>query len=79
MDIQGGSACSQIPLRLTWAIMIHKAQELTLDKVVIDIGKEEFSAGLTFVACSRVRCLSDIIFGPHLLTSLLQAFLRACS
>ena len=44
--------------------MIHKAQGLTLDKVVIDIGKKEFSAGLTFVACSHVRCLSDIMFDP---------------
>ena len=47
------------PLKLAWAITIHKAHGLTLDKVVIDIGKEEFSAGLTFVACSRVRRLSD--------------------
>ena len=64
--IQGGSACSwlQIPLKLAWAITIHKAQGLTLDKVVIDIGKKEFSAGLTFVACSRVRHLSDITFDP---------------
>ena len=61
-----GSACSwlQIPLKLAWAIAIHKVQGLTLDKVVIDIGKKEFSAGLTFVACLRVRCLSDIMFDP---------------
>ena len=63
--IQGGSACSQlqIPLKLAWEIIIHKAQGVTLDKVVIDIGKE-FSAGLTFVACSRVRRLSDKTFNP---------------
>ena len=42
----------------------YTAQGLTLDKVVIDIGKKEFSAGLTFVACSRVRRLSDIMFDP---------------
>ena len=65
--IQGGSACSrlQIPLKRAWAITIHKAQGLTLDKVVIDVGKKEFSAGLTFVACSRrVRCLIGIMFDP---------------
>ena len=64
--MQGGSACSrlQIPLKLAWAITIHKAQGLTLDKVVIDIGKKEFSAGLMFVACSHVRHLSDITFDP---------------
>ena len=63
--LQGGSACSwlQIPIKLAWAITIHKAQGLTLDKVVIDIGKE-FSVGLTFVACSRVCRLSDIVFNP---------------
>ena len=62
--VQGGSACSrlQIPLKLAWAIMIHKAQGLTLDEVV-DIGKK-FSAGLTFVACSRVRRLSDTFNTP---------------
>ena len=64
--IQGGSVCSrlQIPLKLAWAITIHKAQGLTLDKVVIDIGKKDFSAGLTFVACSRMRRLSNIMFNP---------------
>ena len=52
-----GVPCSrlQLPLKLAWAVTIHKAQGLTLDKVVIDIGKREFSSGLTFVACSRVR------------------------
>lgn len=54
-----GVQCSrlQLPLKLAWAVTIHKAQGLTLDKVVIDVGKKEFSSGLTFVACSRVRHL----------------------
>ena len=61
-----GSPCSrlQLPLKLAWAVTIHKSQGLTLDKVVIDVGKKEFSSGLTFVACSRVRKLSDILFMP---------------
>ena len=48
-----GGSCSrlQLPLKLAWAVTIHKAQGLTLDEVVMDIGKKEFSAGLTFVAC----------------------------
>jgi len=45
-------------------ITIHKAQGLTLDKVATDIGKKGFSAGLTFVACSRVCYLSDTMFDP---------------
>ena len=52
----------QLPLKLAWAITFHKAQGLTLDKVVIDIGNKEFCSGLTFVACSRVRHLNDLLF-----------------
>ncbi len=61
-----GGHCSrqQLPLKLAWAVTIHKAQGLTLDKVVIDVGKKEFSCGLTFVACSRVRQLSGLLFDP---------------
>ena len=63
-----GCQCSrlQIPLRLAWAVTIHKSQGLTLDKVVIDVGKREFSCGLTYVACSRVRRLADLLFSPPL-------------
>ena len=59
-----GSQCSrlQLPLKLAWAVTIHKSQGLTLDKVVIDIGQREFSSGLSFVACSRVRHLQDLLF-----------------
>ena len=43
-----GIQCSrlQLPLKLAWAVTIHKSQGLILDKVVIDIGDKEFSAGL---------------------------------
>jgi len=43
---------------------VHKSQGLTLDKVVIDIGKKEFTAGLSFVAVSRVREIKDLILKP---------------
>ena len=61
-----GVQCSrvQLPLKLAWAVTIHKSQGLTLDKAVIDVGKREFSPGLTFVACSRVRQLEDLLFSP---------------
>ena len=61
-----GVQCSrlQLPLKLAWPVTIHKSQGLTLDKVVIDVGKREFPTGLTFVACSRVRHLQDILFSP---------------
>ena len=47
-----GAQCSrqQLPLKLAWAVTIHKAQGMTLDKVVVNVGKKEFSCGLMFVA-----------------------------
>ena len=45
-------------------VIIHKSQGLNLDKVVIDVGKKEFSSGLTFVACSRIRQIQDLLFIP---------------
>ena len=61
-----GAQCSslQLPLKLAWAVTIHKSQGLTLDNVVIDVGKKEFSCGLTYVACSRVRHMTDLLFSP---------------
>ena len=61
-----GTSCSrlQLPLKLAWAVTIHKSQGLTLDKVVVDVGKKEFSTGLTFVACSRVRHMEDLFDPP---------------
>ena len=61
-----GVQCSrlQLPLKLAWAVTIHKSQGLTLNKVVVDIGRKEFSCGLTFVACSRVRHITDLLFTP---------------
>ena len=38
--------------------------QIPLDKVVIDIGKREFSSGLIFVACSRVCHITDLLFVP---------------
>lgn len=55
------SSRTTIPLSLAWAITIHKSQGWTLQKVVLDIGKREFTPGLTFVGMSRVRCLSDLL------------------
>ncbi|XP_057838552.2 uncharacterized protein LOC131048569 [Cryptomeria japonica] len=53
----------QLPLRLAWALTIHKSQGLTLSKATIDIGPRERSR-LTFVAISRVKALDGIRISP---------------
>ena len=54
----------QLPLRLAWALTIHKSQGLTLSKAWIDIGKSEKTAGVSYVAISRVKTLSSCVIEP---------------
>ncbi|CAK5263583.1 unnamed protein product [Mycena citricolor] len=50
----------QVPLRLAWAVTIHKSQGLTIPKIKLGLGKKGFAMGLTFVGLSRVKALADI-------------------
>src|SRR5690606_22785289 len=62
---------SQIPLRLAWAITVHKSQGMTLDAARIDLRKA-FVEGMGYVALSRVKNLSNLY-----LTGINQMALRA--
>ena len=55
-----GISVFQIPLILAWGITIHKSQGLTLDKAIIDIGKDLFEAGQMYVALSRIKSLDGV-------------------
>lgn len=60
---QQGITCTrtQFPLSSAHAVTIHKSQGLTLSKVVVDVGPREIALGLSYVALSRVRKLTDLM------------------
>ena len=60
----------QLPLKLAWALTIHKSQGLTINKAWIDLGPIEKVPGITYVALSRVRLLSSCVIEPMTLERL---------
>lgn len=55
------ASIEQIPLRLAWAITVHKSQGMTLDNAIIDVTRA-FATGQGYVAVSRVRTLDGLYF-----------------
>ncbi len=62
---------SQYPLRLAWAITIHKSQGLTFEKAIIDAGKS-FAAGQVYVALSRCTSLEGMVLQSRINTDSLR-------
>jgi len=65
----------QYPIRLAWAITVHKSQGLTFEKVIADLGSA-FASGQVYVALSRCTSLNGLVLKSELHSNAIRTDLR---
>lgn len=76
-DVQ--ATFEQFPLRLAWAVTIHKSQGQTLDSAILDFGRGAFADGQAYVAFSRIRSLDGVYLSREIRPSDIQVNQRVVS
>ena len=61
IESESAGSFTQYPLRLAWAVTIHKSQGKTFDRVVVDIGRGAFAHGQVYVALSRCTSFEGLV------------------